>query len=112
MVDWAQVGTQAITAAVATGGVTFAVAAGMIGRQATGASRVKSRKRIRKQISNILSEVQTYIHRSQMAAEEELEGSACCLAFELPLATLNVKDYEDFVEYEGLQLLAPEPDMY
>jgi predicted nucleic acid-binding protein len=33
--------------------------------------------------------------------------AACCLAFEVPLATLNVKDYEDFAEYEGLQLLAP-----
>lgn len=31
--------------------------------------------------------------------------AACCLAFEIPLATLNVKDYEDFVEYEGLQIL-------
>lgn len=31
--------------------------------------------------------------------------AACCLAYELPLATRNVKDYEDFVEHEGLTLL-------
>jgi predicted nucleic acid-binding protein len=29
--------------------------------------------------------------------------AACCIAHELPLATLNVKDYADFVEHEGLQ---------
>ncbi|WP_406642924.1 type II toxin-antitoxin system VapC family toxin [Amycolatopsis sp. WGS_07] len=33
--------------------------------------------------------------------------AACCLAFEIPLATLNVKDFADFVEYEGLVLLEP-----
>jgi predicted nucleic acid-binding protein len=31
--------------------------------------------------------------------------AACCLARELPLATLNVKDYIDMVEHEGLMLL-------
>lgn len=31
--------------------------------------------------------------------------AACCLARELPLATLNVKDYVDQVEHEGLTLL-------
>jgi toxin FitB len=32
--------------------------------------------------------------------------AACCLVHGLPLATLNVKDYADFAEYEGLTLLA------
>jgi hypothetical protein len=27
--------------------------------------------------------------------------AACCLARELPLATLNLKDFADFVEHEG-----------
>jgi len=27
--------------------------------------------------------------------------AACCLAFDLPLATLNVKDFADYAEYEG-----------
>ncbi len=31
--------------------------------------------------------------------------AACCLARDLPLATLNVKDYADFVEHEGLVLV-------
>ncbi|MET0191390.1 MAG: PIN domain-containing protein, partial [Pseudonocardia sediminis] len=31
--------------------------------------------------------------------------AACCLARELPLATLNVKDFADFAEHEGLELL-------
>jgi len=31
--------------------------------------------------------------------------AACCLAYEMPLATLNFKDFDDFAEYEGLQLI-------
>ena len=31
--------------------------------------------------------------------------AACCLARELPLATLNVKDCADLVQHEGLMLL-------
>jgi predicted nucleic acid-binding protein len=31
--------------------------------------------------------------------------AACCLAYDLPLATFNVKDFEDFAEYEGLSLV-------
>jgi toxin FitB len=31
--------------------------------------------------------------------------AACCLAYDLPLATLNTKDFADFAEHEGLQLL-------
>ena len=31
--------------------------------------------------------------------------AACCVVEGLPLATLNVKDYEDFVEYHGLILI-------
>jgi len=32
-------------------------------------------------------------------------GAVCCLVRELPLATLNVKDFADFVEHEGLKLV-------
>src|SRR5256885_7218677 len=28
--------------------------------------------------------------------------AACCLAYDLPLATLNVKDFEDFATHDGL----------
>lgn len=31
--------------------------------------------------------------------------AACCLARDLPLATHNIKDYQDFADYEGLVLL-------
>lgn len=32
--------------------------------------------------------------------------AACCLAYELPLATLNVKDFSDFAEHEGLAIIS------
>ena len=31
--------------------------------------------------------------------------AACCLAYDLPLATLNIKDFRDFAEHEGLVIL-------
>jgi toxin FitB len=31
--------------------------------------------------------------------------ATCCLAYELPLATFNVKDFSDFSEYDGLVLV-------
>ncbi|MGH3919976.1 MAG: type II toxin-antitoxin system VapC family toxin [Pseudonocardiaceae bacterium] len=31
--------------------------------------------------------------------------AACCLVRELPLATFNIKDFTDFAEHEGLELL-------
>jgi hypothetical protein len=31
--------------------------------------------------------------------------AACCLARDLPLATLNLKDYTDFAEHEGLHVI-------
>lgn len=31
--------------------------------------------------------------------------AACCLAYDLPLATLNLKDFRDFAEHEGLVLI-------
>ncbi len=32
--------------------------------------------------------------------------AACCLVHGLPLATLNLKDFEDFAEHEGLTLIS------
>ena len=34
--------------------------------------------------------------------------AACCLAHQVPLATLNLKDYEDFRQYHGLHILGTE----
>jgi predicted nucleic acid-binding protein len=33
--------------------------------------------------------------------------AACCIAYGLPLATLNIKDFTDFAEHDGLALLRP-----
>ena len=33
--------------------------------------------------------------------------AACCLAYDLPQATLNVKDFKDFAEHHGLRLFEP-----
>jgi len=31
--------------------------------------------------------------------------AVCCLVCEVPLATLNIKDFADFAEHEGLELV-------
>ena len=31
--------------------------------------------------------------------------AACCLVRELPLATFNIKDFADFAQHEGLDLI-------
>ena len=31
--------------------------------------------------------------------------AACSLTYEVPLATLNLKDYADFAEYHGLRIV-------
>jgi predicted nucleic acid-binding protein len=37
----------------------------------------------------------------------DMWNAACCIAAGLPLATLNVKDYQDFADHHGLQLIQP-----
>jgi predicted nucleic acid-binding protein len=34
--------------------------------------------------------------------------AACCLTYDLSLATLNLKDYEDFKTHHGLRILGTE----
>ena len=51
----------------------------------------------------------------QLSVAAELRGrprpindmwiAACCLVADLPLATLNIKDFADFAEHEGLRLV-------
>lgn len=36
--------------------------------------------------------------------------AACCLAYDLPLATLNLDDFADFAEHEGLRLITPDSE--
>lgn len=33
--------------------------------------------------------------------------AACCLVDQLPLMTLNIKDFEDFAAHDGLRLITP-----
>ncbi len=35
--------------------------------------------------------------------------AACCLTYEIPLATFNIKDFADFAEHEGLHILGYSP---
>jgi toxin FitB len=55
------------------------------------------------------------VRRGEIQAYAQLRGrprptndswiAACCLARGLPLATFNIKDYVDFTEHEGLELV-------
>jgi len=40
--------------------------------------------------------------------------AACYLTYDLPLATLNATDFQDFADYEGLQIIptGPNPDTW
>lgn len=59
-------------------------------------------------VARVWGEISAYAQRrGRPRPQNDTWIAACCLAFEVPLATLNVKDYEDFVEYEGLELLVP-----
>lgn len=52
----------------------------------------------------------------QLSADAKLRGrsrpqndtwiAACCLVYQLPLATRNVKDFQDFAEHNGLNLIS------
>jgi len=44
-------------------------------------------------------------HRRRPRPANDMWIAATCLAFELPLATRNVRDYEDFAKYHGLVLV-------
>lgn len=47
------------------------------------------------------------IQRERTRPANDTWIAACALAYGLPLATLNVKDFEDFAEHEGLTLITP-----
>lgn len=47
----------------------------------------------------------TAIQRGRTRPTNDLWIAACCITHGLPLATMNLKDYEDFTSYEGLRLL-------
>ena len=43
--------------------------------------------------------------RGRAVPQNDTWIAACALVYGLPLATLNVKDFRDFAEYEGLSLI-------
>lgn len=43
--------------------------------------------------------------RGQPRSENDMWIAACCLAYDLPLATLNVKDFEYFRIHHGLTIV-------
>ena len=45
------------------------------------------------------------IRRGRTRTINDMWIAACCLTHGLPLATLNVKDYQDFADHHGLVLL-------
>lgn len=45
--------------------------------------------------------------RGRTRPANDMWNAACCLVEELPLATLNVKDYIDFADHHGLTLITP-----
>jgi hypothetical protein len=48
------------------------------------------------------------IQRGRPRPVNDMWVAACCLAYEVPLATLNLKDYEDFKEHHRLRILGVE----
>ncbi len=58
------------------------------------------------QVSRKWGEISAYARRrGRPRPQNDSWVAACCLVYETPLATLNVRDYSDFAEHEGLILL-------
>lgn len=57
-------------------------------------------------VARLWGELQAYAQlRGRPRPANDTWIAACCLARELPLATLNIKDFADFAEHEGLELV-------
>lgn len=47
-------------------------------------------------------------NRGRPRPQNDTWVAACCLAADMPLATRNRKDFQDFVTHDGLRLVTPE----
>ena len=57
-------------------------------------------------VASAWGELQAYAQlRGRPRPANDTWIAACCLVRGLPLATLNLKDFTDFAEHEGLQIL-------
>src|SRR5262249_33304407 len=45
--------------------------------------------------------------RGQPRPQNDTWIAACCIRYEVPLVTLNIKDFEDFAEHDALGLVRP-----
>ena len=45
------------------------------------------------------------VRRGRPRPQNDMWIAACCLSYGVPLATLNIKDFADFAEHEGLLLV-------
>jgi toxin FitB len=58
------------------------------------------------EIARTWGEISAYAaRRGRPRPQNDTWIAACCLVYDLPLATLNIKDFKDFAEHEGLVLL-------
>ena len=58
------------------------------------------------EVSRVWGEVSAFAERrGRPRPSNDTWIAACCLAQGLPLATLNIKDFSDFAEHEGLTIL-------
>jgi predicted nucleic acid-binding protein len=48
------------------------------------------------------------VRRGRLRPVNDMWVAACCLTHGIPLATLNLKDYEDFNQHPGLRILGQE----
>jgi toxin FitB len=59
-----------------------------------------------RQVATRWGEIQAYAQlRGRPRPANDSWIAACCLVRDVPLATFNVKDYADYAEHEGLELL-------
>ncbi len=57
-------------------------------------------------VATRLGEIQAYAQlRGRPRSANDSWIAACCLVRGLPLVTFNIKDYADFAEHEGLELV-------
>lgn len=57
-------------------------------------------------VSRMWGQISAYaVRRGRPRPQNDTWIAACCLVYEAPLATLNIKDYTDFVEHEGLTVI-------
>jgi hypothetical protein len=56
-------------------------------------------------VAYVWGEISAYVRlRGRQRPQNDTWNAANCLVHQLPLATLNVKDFADFVEHKGLTI--------